>query len=320
MVATFDNVYLIPGWSEIESRHDVDLTPSSTDMAVFGNPLIASCMDTVTNSEVAGIMRELGSTAVIHRYASIESQRDEFLGVPDEYANGVFCALGVTGDWWERFQVLYDAGCRYFCIDVAHGYHKQVGMAAARISTEKSDIHLMAGNVADVDGFDYLVNHGAQYVRVGVAGGSVCETRNKTGFGLPTLESVIRCSRSTTNGIIVADGGLRDSGDIVKALACGADMVMLGSMLAGHKESPGSIVEKDGVSYKVYRGMASEGAQKDWRGWVSVAEGRETLIPLKEKPLRKTVDAILRGVKSGLSYSGCTSLVDFSSRSKKVFL
>ena len=215
MVATFDNMYLIPGWSEIESRHDVDLTPSSTDMAVFGNPLIASCMDTVTNSEVAGIMRELGSTAVIHRYASIESQRDEFLGVPDEYANGVFCALGVTGDWWERFQVLYDAGCRYFCIDVAHGYHKQVGMAAARISTEKSDIHLMAGNVADVDGFDYLVNHGAQYVRVGVAGGSVCETRNKTGFGLPTLESVIRCSRSTTNGIIVADGGLRDSGDIV---------------------------------------------------------------------------------------------------------
>lgn len=320
MVATFDSVYLIPGWSEIESRHDVDLTPNSTDMAVFGNPLIASCMDTVTNSEVAGIMRELGGSAIIHRYASIESQRDEFLGVPDEYAAGVFCALGVTGDWWERFQELYSAGCRYFCIDVAHGFHKQVGMAAARLSTEKNDIHLMAGNVADLDGFDYLVNHGAQYVRVGVAGGSVCETRTKTGFGLPTLESVIRCSKSTTDGIIVADGGLRDSGDIVKALACGADMVMLGSMLAGHRESPGELVEKDGVQYKVYRGMASEGAQRDWRGWVSVAEGRETLVPLKDRPLRKTVDTILRGVKSGLSYAGCTSLVDFSSRCRKVFI
>lgn len=319
-VATFDNVYLVPGWSDIESRHNIDLTPNSTDVAVFQNPIVASCMDTVTNSEVASIMRECGGTAVLHRYASIEDQKNEYLSIPSEYSNGVFCALGVTGDWWERFQELYMAGCRYFCVDVAHGFHKQVGLAVARMSTDKSDIHLMAGNVADLDGFDYLVNHGAHYVRVGVAGGSVCETRNKTGFGLPTLESVIRCSKSTTNGIIVADGGIRDSGDIVKALACGADMVMLGSMLAGHRESPGELVEKDGVFFKTYRGMASEGAQKDWRGWVSVAEGRETLILLKEKPLRKTVDAILRGVKSGLSYAGCTSLIDFSSRCKKVFV
>lgn len=318
-VATFDNVYLVPGWSEIESRHSVDLTPNSTDVAVFQNPLIASPMDTVVNAEVAGIMREMGGTAVLHRYASIESQRDEYLGVPDEYANGVFCALGVSGDWWERFQELYAAGCRYFCVDVAHGHHRQVGLALARMSTERSDVHLMAGNVADVEGYDYLLDHGAQYVRVGVAGGSVCETRNKTGFGLPTLESVIRCARSSRDGIIVADGGIRDSGDIVKALACGADMVMLGSMLAAHRESPGALVEKDGANYKVYRGMASEGAQKDWRGWVSVAEGRETLVPLKERPLRKTVDSILRGVKSGLSYAGCTSLVDFSSRCRKVF-
>lgn len=320
MVATFDNIYLIPGWSEIESRHSVDLTPNSTDMSVFQNPIIASPMDTVTNSEVASIMREMGGTAVIHRYATIEDQRDQFLSIPEEYSTGVFCALGVTGDWWERFQSLYDAGCKYFCVDVAHGFHKQVGLAVARMSTEKSDIHLMAGNVADLDGFDYLVNHGAQYVRVGVAGGSVCETRNKTGFGLPTLESIIRCSKSTTDGIIVADGGLRDSGDIVKALACGADMVILGSMLAGHKESPGEIIEKDGVFYKTYRGMASESAQRDWRGRVSVAEGKEVLIPLKDKPLRKTVDSILRGVKSGLSYAGCVSLVDFSNRCRKIFV
>ena len=318
-VVNFDNVYLVPGWSEIESRHAVDLTPNSTDVAVFHNPLIAAPMDTVTNAEVSSIMRESGGSAVIHRYASIEAQRDEFLAVPDVYATGVFCAIGAAGDWWERFQELYSAGCRYFCIDVAHGHHKQVGLALARMSTEKSDLHLMSGNVADVEGYDFLIDHGAQYVRVGVAGGSVCETRSKTGFGLPTLESVIRCARSTRDGILVADGGIRDSGDIVKALACGADMVMLGSMLAGHRESPGDVVEKDGVPYKIFRGMASEGAQKDWRGWVSVAEGRETLLPLKDRPLRKTVDAILRGVKSGLSYAGCTSLVGFSSRCRKVF-
>ena len=318
-VVHFDNVFLVPGYSEIESRHDVDLTPRSTDFAVFQNPLISSCMDTVTNGNVAGIMREMGGTSILHRYASIEDQKNEYLSIPSEYQNGVFCALGVTGDWWERFEELYAVGCRYFCIDVAHGYHKQVGMALARMSTERSGIHLMAGNVADQDGFDYLVDHGAQYVRVGVAGGSVCETRNKTGFGLPTLESVMRCAESSRDAIIIADGGIRDSGDIVKALACGADMVILGSMLAGHRESPGDVIEKDGVMYKTYRGMASEGAQKDWRGWVSVAEGRETLIPLKDRHLRKTVDTILRGVKSGLSYAGCTSLVNFSNRCRKVF-
>ena len=319
MIANFDNIFLVPGFSQIESRHDIDLTPNSTDISVFQNPLIAAPMDTVTNCEVASIMRELGGTAVLHRYMTIDAQRDEYMCIPNAYSNGVFSAIGVTGDWWERFQELYAAGCRYFCVDVAHGFHKQVGFALARMSTEKNDLHLMAGNVADLDGFDYLVNHGAQYVRVGVAGGSVCETRNKTGFGLPTLESVIRCAETTTDGIIVADGGIRDSGDIVKALACGADMVMLGSMLSAHRESPGEVVEKDGVSYKVYRGMASEGAQKDWRGWVSVAEGRETLVPTKDRTLRKTVDTILRGVKSGLSYAGCTSLVGFSSRCRKVF-
>lgn len=319
MIATFDNIYLIPGWSDIESRHDIDLTPKSTNTTVFKNPLISSCMDTVTNSEVASIMREAGGTAVLHRYASIEIQRNEFLSIPEDLRDGVFCALGVTGDFFERFHDLYSVGCRYFCIDVAHGYHRQVAMALTRLSAEKNDLHLMAGNVADLDGFDYLVHHGAHYVRVGVAGGSVCETRNKTGYGLPTLESVIRCSRSTTDGIIVADGGLRDSGDIVKSLACGADMVMLGSMLAGHRESPGEIVEKDGMSYKLYRGMASEGAQVDWRGWASVVEGKETLMPLKEVPLRKSIDMVLRGIKSGLSYSGCSSLENFSNLSRKVF-
>lgn len=320
MIASFDNVFLIPGFSQIESRHQIDLTPNSTDLSLFQNPLISAPMDTVTGCEVAGIMRETGGSAVLHRYMTIDEQRDEYLGIPESYALGTFAALGVTGDWWERFQALYDAGCRYFCVDVAHGHHKQVGLALARMRTEKSDLHLMAGNVADLEGYDYLIDHGAHYVRVGVAGGSVCETRSKTGFGLPTLESVIRCARSTRDGIIVADGGLRDSGDIVKALACGADMVMLGSMLAGHRESPGEIVEKDGVAYKVFRGMASEGAQKDWRGWVSVSEGRETLLPLKDCPLQKTLDTILRGVKSGLSYAGCTTLVGFSSRCQKVFV
>jgi GMP reductase len=114
--------------------------------------------------------------------------------------------------------------------------------------------------------------------------------------------------------MLVADGGFRDSGDIVKALACGADFVMLGSMLSGHKESPGEVIEKDNILYKKFRGMASESAQKDWRGFVSVSEGKEILVPLKEKSLEETVDTILKGVKSGLSYAGCNSLKDFTKK------
>ena len=122
------------------------------------------------------------------------------------------------------------------------------------------------------------------------------------------------------NALIVADGGFRDSGDIVKALACGADMVMLGSMLSGHKESPGEIINHNNSHYKKFRGMASASAQKDWRGYVSVSEGKEILVPLKEQSLPETVDTILRGIKSGLSYSGCTSLVKFASQAKKEFI
>jgi IMP dehydrogenase len=320
-IASFDSVYLIPGYSEIESRHNIDLTPHPSCGSVpFSNPLIASCMDTVTNSHVANIMREAGGTAILHRYATIEDQRNEFLNLHERNRDGTFVAIGATGDWYDRFEALYEAGCRYFCIDVAHGHHKHVGAALAKMQSTYSDLHLMAGNVADRDGFDYLVDHGAKYIRVGVAGGSVCETRNKTGFGLPTLESVIRCAESSRDAVIIADGGIRDSGDIVKALACGADMVILGSLLAGHDVSPGEIISKDGENYKAYRGMASAEAQKNWRGWVSVAEGRKTLVKLKDVSLNETVDTILRGVKSGLSYAGCTSLKNFSSRCRKVFI
>ena len=107
---------------------------------------------------------------------------------------------------------------------------------------------------------------------------------------------------------------------IAKALACGADMVMLGSMLSGHKESPGEIIDHNNSLYKKFRGMASASAQKDWRGYVSVSEGRETLVPLKEQSLSETVDIILRGIKSGLSYAGCISLPKFSSTAKKEFI
>jgi IMP dehydrogenase len=309
---SFDDVCLVPGYSEICSRHDIDLAPKKVNDLELGTPIIASCMDTVVSAKVADIMRLSGSSAVLHRYMTIESQVSEYLKVKDK--TGIFCAIGATGDFYSRFEALYNSGCRLFCVDVAHGYHVSVRNAIKELKKANESIIVMAGNVADLDGFNFLADAGADLIRVGVAGGAVCETRNKTGFGLPTLESVLRCSRSDRNAMLVADGGFRDSGDIVKALACGADFVMLGSMLSGHKESPGEVIEKDNILYKKFRGMASESAQKDWRGFVSVSEGKEILVPLKEKSLEETVDTILKGVKSGLSYAGCNSLKDFTKK------
>ena len=317
-VVNFDDMYLIPGYSEINTRHSIDLTPRLTNKNHIKTPIIASCMDTVVSAEVADIMRQSGSSAVLHRYMTIEDQVKEYLSVKDN--TGIFCAIGATGDYLERFGALYSVGCRMFCIDVAHGYHQNVADAISLLKEKDENILIMAGNVADLDGFNFLADVGADFIRVGVSGGTVCETRNKTGFGLPTLESVIRCSETDRNALIVADGGFRDSGDIVKALACGADMVMLGSMLSGHKESPGETINHNNSLYKKFRGMASASAQKDWRGYVSVSEGKEILVPLKEQSLAETVDVILRGIKSGLSYSGCVSLEDFSSKANKQFI
>lgn len=309
---SFDDIYLVPSYSEIESRHEIDLSPEQS----FTNlnlkiPLIAAPMDTVVNGKVAEILVKLGGTAVLHRYTSIDAQIKEYLSIPKEQRDSVFCAIGAVGDFFDRFVRLHDAGCKYFCIDVAHGHHKNVADAMHKMHEKKSDITIMSGNVASLEGYNFLIDNGATLVRVGVSGGAACTTRNKTGFGMPTIQSVIDCSASNRKGIIIADGGFRDSGDIVKAFACGADMVMLGSMLSGHKESPGDVITIDGIHYKVFRGMASESAQMAWRGKVSVEEGKEILVPLKEKSLEETITTVLNGVRSGISYSGASNLKSF---------
>jgi IMP dehydrogenase len=317
-VVNFDDMYLIPGYSEIRTRHSIDLTPRGLEKFGIKTPIIASCMDTVVSAEVAEIMKQSGSSAILHRYMTIEDQTKEYLKIKQR--TGIFCAIGATGDFSQRFESLYDVGCRMFCIDVAHGHHQNVADAIKFLRNADENLLIMAGNVADLEGFNFLADAGADLIRVGVSGGTVCETRNKTGFGMPTLESVIRCAETDRDALIVADGGFRDSGDIVKALACGADVVMLGSMLSGHRESPGEIINHNNAHYKKFRGMASASAQKDWRGYVSVSEGKEILVPLKEHSLAETVDTILRGIKSGLSYAGCISLEDFTLNAKKEFI
>ena len=171
-------------------------------------------------------------------------------------------------------------------------------------------VHIMAGNVATLKGFNDLADWGADSIRVGIGGGSICSTRIMTGHGIPTFQSILDCARSDRDASLVADGGIRTCGDIAKALAAGADAVMLGSMLSGTDESPGEIFRVDGIPFKTYRGMASKEAQIKWRGHVSSEEGVAFRSPYKG-PVNTTLDLIKKSLQSSFSYSGVKNIKEF---------
>ena len=301
---TFDDLLLVPQYSEILSRKTIDLSSDLDINRKFFLPIISSPMDTVTGATMARAMYKSGGLGVIHRYDSIEGQCDRVRRTGATSA----AAIGVTGDYLDRAVALIKAGCEILCIDVAHGHHALMRHALKTLrNTIGYDIHIMAGNVATLEGFNDLADWGANSIRVGIGGGSICSTRIQTGHGVPTLQSVMECSRSDRSVALIADGGIKTPGDIVKALAAGADFVMLGSMLAGTSESPGQVFYGENGQYKSYRGMASVEAQIDWRGHTASVEGVSHTIPYKG-----SVVEILMGlegsIRSGLSYTGALNL------------
>lgn len=301
---TYDDVLLVPQYSDIKSRTEVDISNRLDDKSILGIPIISSPMDTVTESEMAITLQKAGALGIIHRYNTIEKQCN--------LAKNCFwagAAVGVTGDYLQRAKDLFDVGIKVICIDIAHGHHVLMENAIKSIRKELGNsLHIMAGNVATKEGYEALSDWGADSVRCNVGGGSICSTRIQTGHGLPGLQTIFDCAISDRDAKIIADGGIRSSGDIVKALAAGADFVMLGSMLAGTSESPGTVVtERDGLRYKLYRGMASKEAQVNWRGKFSSNEGISTRIPYKGS-VKNVLEDIRNGIASGFSYSGVRNL------------
>ena len=304
---SFDDVLLVPQYSDIKSRRTVDLSTELSSELVFDLPVISSPMDTVTEAAMASSMAVYGGLGIVHRYNTIAAQVD----IINESEGVVAAAIGVTGDYLERANALVQSGVNILCVDIAHGHHTMMESALKRLRDMFGDsIHLMAGNVATLQATNDLARWGANSVRVGIGGGSICSTRLVSGHGVPTFHSILECSRTEHDIKIIADGGIKTTGDMVKALAAGADFVMVGSMLAGTKETPGEIfVGAEGKQYKVYRGMASGAAQKAWRGRASTPEGVSTTIPYKG-PAHLILDDIRGGISSGLSYTGATTLME----------
>ena len=315
---TYDDMLLVPQYSDITSRSEVNISSWLDDRRSLDLPIMASPMDTVSGVDMSVAMAKAGGLAVIHRYNTIPEQGELVSQVANHVSTSLTAAaIGVTGDYLERATTLLALGANVLCVDVAHGHHIMMKKALEQLrNTFGEDIYIIAGNVCTLEGVNDVSDWGANAVRCNIGGGSICSTRIVTGHGLPGLQTIFDCARTDRNVKIIADGGIKTSGDIVKALAAGADFVMCGSLLAGTQESPGQIVTlPDGTRMKEYRGMASKDAQMDWRNKSSTPEGVASYIPYKGS-VTDILNDLRGGIKSGLSYTGARTIVQLQHKAE----
>lgn len=315
----FDDVLLVPNYSEVLSRNDVVLGMDVNGIKL-NLPIIGAPMDTVCGPTMCVALWMAGGIGILHRYNSTVDQMRMYSQIKKAGATA-FCAVGTKDEGLTRARMLFDVGCRHFCIDVAHGHHALVKqmVSAIRNHPDKdfSQVYIMAGNVATWQGSLDLAEWGVDAVRGSVGGGSACTTRRVTGFGNSTLQWVLDTKAmfmgKDLKTAIIADGGIRNSGDAMKCFAAGADAVMCGSLLSGTFETPGEIlVDKEtGVQYKLYQGMASFNAMVDWKESRkhTTPEGVSTKVKYKGF-VADVLWGFKGGLQSGCSYGGISELKD----------
>ena len=324
---TFDDIQIIPKYSEVDSRGKCNLVTNFTKQYKLGTPLVASPMDTVTEYNMAITIASHGGVGVVHRFMSIEKQANQVRKIKEQ-EKLVSAAIGATADYKERAQELVNAGAIVLLIDVAHGNTKQVKDAISWCKQNLPNyVDVIAGNIATYEGARNLVEWGADAIRIGIGNGSLCETRIRTGIGIPQVTALIDCVRAVEeSGIdvpIIADGGVRMTGDVAKALSLGADSVMLGSILAGTRESPGEI-QRMGMwpneqLFKKYRGSASAEVKQVHGLEEKNVEGNSKLIPYKGK-VERVINDINDGVRSAMSYVNATTIREFQVKSEHVLI
>ncbi len=332
LALTFDDVLLRPAASDV-LPNEVDLTTQLTARLSLDLPILSSAMDTVTEAPMAILMAQLGGLGIIHRNMSVQAQAEQITLVKTTLGDDhkpllVGAAIGTTGAM-ERSGALIKAGVDVIVVDTAHGHSSTVIDTVRALRQAYPDLHLIAGNVATAEATEALIKVGADAVKVGVGPGSICTTRVVAGVGVPQLSAIMECAAAAKphNIPVIADGGIRASGDVVKALAAGAHTVMLGSMLAGTEEAPGDIVHIRGTAWKNYRGMGSLGAMNQGSkdryfqaGVVSeklVPEGVEARVPYKG-PASNVLHQIIGGLRAGMGYTGAPTLSQLHIRARFV--
>lgn len=335
---TFDDVLMVPAPSDVTPNTvstKTELTPTLT----LNIPILSAAMDTVTESRLAIRLAQLGGLGVVHKNMLIEQQAAEVKRVKDAPvdlglnpnaavdANGrllVAGAVGVTNDTIDRVAAMVEAGVDAIVLDSAHGHSTGVLRKVTEVREAFPELNIIAGNIATGAGAAALYDAGADVVKVGIGPGSICTTRVVAGTGVPQVTAIIEAATTAVQygKTIVADGGIKWSGDIVKAIAAGGNAVMLGSMLAGTDETPGEVLEDSttGKKFKAYRGMGSiaamENGSKDryFQGEVKevnkmVPEGIEARTEYKGT-LADVVFQLIGGLRSGMGYTGSASIKD----------
>lgn len=308
---SFDDVMLVPRYSEMNSRSDADLSTSVAGVPLR-IPIIAANMSSVCEEAMSIAMGEMGGLGIIHRMSSVEREAQMVKTVHDA-GQQVGFSIGVGPDWRDRMEA-----CRRYasivCLDVAHGHHRRVVELLAEYFRKYADFPIIVGQIAIATAAGMFIEripekyHRSVAFKTSIGGGSLCTTRIMTGYGVPTLQAIADLNDAHGHAIsIIGDGGIKNSGDIVKSLAAGADAVMLGNLLAGTDEAPGSIIKAKDLLYKVYRGSASFG-EKALRGEETRnVEGEEALVPYKGS-VKRVIAGLLDGVRSGFSYGGAGSI------------
>ncbi|MBC7754592.1 MAG: guanosine monophosphate reductase, partial [Moraxellaceae bacterium] len=288
--------------SELRSRRDPSLKSKLTKTKFLETPIISANMDTVTEAKMAIAMNQLGGLGIIHRFMNVEQQVLHIREVFESGAKIISASIGVNADFKERAAALIEAGVNVMTIDIAHGHSVQMMETLKWLKDKYSDLEVIAGNLASPEAAIDLIEAGADAIKVGIGPGSMCTTRIITGCGVPQLTAIALCAEVANRyGVpVIADGGIRTSGDMVKAFAAGADTIMLGSMLSGTIETPGDIVN----GKKQYRGMASKKAQISWRGDMPLGmapEGESTYVAVKGH-VSDVLQELMGGIRSGMTY------------------
>jgi IMP dehydrogenase len=314
---TFDDVLIVPSKSAVRSRKDPVLSTRLTKRLRIDLPFISANMDTITESPMANAMAALGAVGILHRFLTIEQQVQEVRAVRETGTKVVAASIGVNEEGRSRAEALVREGANVLTIDIAHGHSTAMIETLQWLKDKFADrVELIAGNVATPEATLELIEAGADAIKVGIGPGSMCTTRMITGAGVPQLTAIAWCAdMARVHGVpVIADGGLKTSGDIVKAFAAGADSVMLGSLLSGTLETPGPVHN----GHKRYRGMASRAAQVSWRGQLPegmVPEGEATTVAVKGH-VKDVILELAGGLRSGMSYINASELSEIPEKAR----